>query len=555
MKKVRVRPAIADCVVLFCVSLLSALPYLFKLGFYSDDWAYQEALARSSNGGIGAMIRELMKGDQGISLRPAQIAYLVVGFKAFGRHATPYHCVNAAVLGLVTVLLYLVLYELRTGRWLAFVVAVVFGLLPHYATDRFWIASHQATFSMAFALFGIFALLRSVKPESRISKTWAALAGLAFVLSVLSYEVALGLIVASFVMVGVRAYIDARATSQRPSRRIAGLLIPAVVLLPVGLVKAWKQTRIAIPAHFPHHLGQRMLNAVVQSLQFNLCTYGVKMPAVLVSLYRHSALSLPAVCCASIVALLVSAYLWIRMERHALQRWRECLWLIAAGYLLFALGYGLFFFDPQTDFSSAGLDNRVVIASALGVPCVLIGALGLAFSTLKSQIVRARVFAVAIGAICGINCLVVNGVGFFWVRAASQQAAILKSVSDNVRSLPRGSVLLLDGFCRYFGPAVVFETDWDSTGAIRLRLGDSSLTSDVVSPNMRLHDATVETRIYGDQEGSYSYGDRLFVFNVQRQILANWGTKEAALAYLHAADPTQDSGCPASKEGRGAKIF
>lgn len=554
-----IRPEITDCVVLFCVNVFSTLSYLFRLGFYSDDWAYQGVLAHSSARGIGAMLKELLKVDQGLLIRPVQIAYLVLGFKAFGRHATPYHLVNSVVLGLVTVFLYLVLTELRTGRWLAFVVAVVFGLLPHYSTDRFWIASQQATLSMAFAFLGIYALLRSVRPKEESSRKWAVLAVLALALSILSYEVALGLIVVTLGMIGLVRYIGTHAPSRSAFRSLGGVIGASVVLLLIGIIKIRMQERITFNSHhflaFLPRLGGLVWHAAVQAVEFNLWTYGVRMPAVLISLYRHSALSLAAVCSASIIALLVAVYLWRCMGRFTIPDRRACLRLVAIGFLLFALGYGLFFPYADTDFSSTGVDNRVAIASALGVPCVLAGILGLAFSILKSQVARSRACAVAIGLICGANCLVVNGLSFFWVEAGSQQSAILRTIASSVRSLPSGSVLLLDGFCRYIGPGIVFETDWDSTGAIRLLLGDNSLTGDVVSPNLRLRDATVQTTIYGGEEGNYPYGNHLFVFNMQRKTLTSWPSKEVAIANLGATNPSQDSGCPAGKEGIGTKVF
>ena len=148
-----------------------------------------------------------------------------------------------------------------------------------------------------------------------------------------------------------------------------------------------------------------------------------------------------------------------------------------------------------------------------------------------------------------------NGIAFFWVDAASQQSAILKSVVANVRSLPHGSVLLLDGFCRYSGPGVVFETDWDATGAIQLALRDYSLVSDVVSPNLHFEQGAVETTMYGEAERHYPYGNQLFVYNVRHNNLTSLPSQEAATAYLRAMNPTGDSGCPAAHEGDGTKMF
>ena len=93
---------------------ISALPYVFHLGFYGDDWAYQAALTQSSEKGIGAMVRAVIDWDSTINVRPVQIAYLVLGFKAFGRHPTPYHLFDTVLLSFVTVMLYLALRATRS---------------------------------------------------------------------------------------------------------------------------------------------------------------------------------------------------------------------------------------------------------------------------------------------------------------------------------------------------------------------------------------------------------------------------------------------------------
>jgi hypothetical protein len=128
-------------------------------------------------------------------------------------------------------------------------------------------------------------------------------------------------------------------------------------------------------------------------------------------------------------------------------------------------------------------------------------------------------------------------------------------VATNVRSLPAGSVLLLDGFCRFSGPGVIFETDWDAGGVIQLLLNDSTLSGDVVSRNMRFGDAAVKTSMYGSPEGSYTYGNQLFVYNVKTRTLANLPSRKASNEYLHQMNPTGDSGCPAGQEGFGTKVF
>jgi hypothetical protein len=154
-----------------------------------------------------------------------------------------------------------------------------------------------------------------------------------------------------------------------------------------------------------------------------------------------------------------------------------------------------------------------------------------------------------------MNSLVVSGIGFYWVDAANRQTAILRSVAANVPALPKGSILLLDGFCRYAGPGVVFETDWDATSAVRMALKDVSLTGDVVSSNAHFNETAVDTTMYGTAEGHYPYGDQLFVYNVAHNSLTGLKSKEDALSYLRAMNPSGDSGCAPGVEGDGSRVF
>ena len=548
------QPRIADCLLLFGVVIVSAFPYQFGLGLYLDDWQYLGTLDRFSGHGLTGMFREMIKVDPHFLFRPVQLTCLVLGFNAFGLHAMPYHIVISTVLGLVTVCLYLALQELLMNRWLAFVIALVFGLLPHYSTDRIWISSQQAAICMAFALLGIYALSRSVRPEEQHSMRWVALAASAFVLSTLSYEVALGFIIASFGIIGWRKYIEIRGSSRSSLASQSGIAGIAAVLLLVSIVKARMQVMVVYHHHFFARLGERSWHALDQAVLFNFWTYGLHMPSLLIRLYRESALSLAAICVAAIIASVVAAYLWRCTDPAAIPTPRVSLWLIVVSFVLFGLGFALFFSNSAIDFSSPGVQNRVAIASALGASFVLVALVGLACSIFTNDSLRVRVFSILVGMICGANSLVVSGIAHYWEDAASRQSVILKSVSANVRSLPHGSVLLLDGFCANTGPAFVFIGDNDTTGALSLALHDDSLLGDVVTRDARFGPSTVTTAILGNPEDSYPYGDHLFIYNVRHGFLASLLSQEAAQKYLQAMNPAGDSGCPVEGDWDGTKV-
>lgn len=539
------REKTADCLVLFAVVLVSALPYLFRLGFYADDWDYYGVVARYSGDGLFALVRWMIGADNHLLLRPVQLTFLVLGLKAFGLNAIPYILIISSLLGIATFLLYLTLREIQIERFVALAIAVTYGMLPHYSTDRFWVTANYAAFCMVFALLGIYALLISIRPGVKHPLRWVLLAAAAIVLSVLSYEVALGFVVASLAVIGWYVFTHGNRSSQRTSwLRLGYVAAPAAILMLVVIVKGRLETLLVYHHHLFKHFGALVWHALAQAVLFNFWTYGIHMPFLLVSLHRDSALSAPAFCTAAGIVSIVTAYLWRHMESAAIPDWRLCLWLILASFVLFGLGFVFYFPDLNSDFSGMGLESRSVIASALGAACALIAAVGLGCGLLKNTTIRIRAFSVTIGMVCGANILATYGIIHTWEDAAREQSLILNSVSAHVHSLPHGSVLLLDGFCPNLRYALVFYINSDTTGALYSVLKDRSLQGDVISRDAHFQADGVDMTLDGEPEGHYPYGDHLFVYNVRYEYLSTLPSLEAANRYLQAMNPSGDSGCP-----------
>jgi len=74
------------------------------------------------------------------------------------------------------------------------------------------------------------------------------------------------------------------------------------------------------------------------------------------------------------VAAFVVAYLRTHMEPAQMPDVCECFRLAGVGFVLFFLGFVFFFNATDYDFSTAGIANRVVIASALGTGCITVAA-------------------------------------------------------------------------------------------------------------------------------------------------------------------------------------
>ena len=549
---------LADCCFLLAIVLLSALPYLSGLGFYSDDWSFRSDFGSQSHESAFRIFMDAVKADDNLRIRPVQTAYLVLTIRSFGDHFLPYHLLSTLLLGVVVILLYAILRELRTGRGFALGIAAVYGLLPQYSSDRFWLASQQAILSMLFALLGIYGLLRSTRPEAPRPKFLGIAATCALALSFLSYEVPAGLIVASIGAIGWHRFRESRAIGKKGFAGLWGIAGTVVVLLGVGLVKTAVQTRIVYNHHFFRflgHVGPMGAHAISQAIQYNLWSYALHAPWVAMRLYGEGALSVAALATAAMVAIATAVYLWRQMDAADIPSRRVCMQLIAAGFLLYFLGIALLIRTLDSDFSKPGENNRVTIAAALGAAFIAVAITGLACSVLTGAVARARTFSVAIGLICGVNCLIVCGISHYWVDAAQKQAEILSSMRADVPPLPKNGVLLLDGFCRYDGPASVFETDWDTTGAVRVMFNDSTLTGDVVSSNATFGDAAIDTTMYGEAEGHYPYGALVYVYNFRRRSLTGLTSKLIADEYLLANNPTRDNGCPMSRDGDGVKDF
>jgi hypothetical protein len=551
------RPRIADCLFIFAVVIVSAMPYLSGLGFYSDDWGFLTSPALHSNHGFAADLRVFLT-TFGITgeVRPVQGLYLDATLHAFGRNPLPYHLMGTALLGLTVVLLYLVLIQLQTGHVFALSVSLIYGLLPHYSTDRFWMASQPALLGMIFALCGIYAMLCSIRAGTQHPMKWLALSIFAFVLSLLSYEVALGLIFASLAVIGWRRYRESGTSPKRGFAAIAGVAVTMLVLLAVGVAKSRMQSSIA-DNHFilrmSRKLGGMIVHSVIQAIQFDLWTYCLHMPWVVASLWRHSALSAGAIALAVIISISVYVYLWRCRDSATIPGRVACLRLIALAFILFGLGFLLFAHDLNSNFSDPGLDNRVTIAAALGVPLLWVALTGLTCSFITGPVAPLRTFSVAIGLICGVNCLVVSGIAHYWVDAASRQSAIIQSMTAVGRSLPHGSVLLLDDICRHSPPGILSETTYDIGVMELLNSNNNSPIIDTVGRDAQFGQAAVDSDWYPERH--FPYGIRLFVENAEREYLTRLPSKQAASQYLQAMHPAGESGCQETREWDSTTIF
>jgi hypothetical protein len=151
----------------------SSVLYIRGLGLYDDDWSYLTTYTYCSDKSYLGLINCFYRDNGDASVRPFQNLYVSGLYRLFGPHPYAHQAINSALLACAVVLLYQTLSELGLSRVPALAIALLYGLLPHYSTDRFWLASaavsHQ---SMAFCFLSFYSTARISRSSSKRRWAW-----------------------------------------------------------------------------------------------------------------------------------------------------------------------------------------------------------------------------------------------------------------------------------------------------------------------------------------------------------------------------------------------
>jgi hypothetical protein len=531
------------------VIAVSTAPYAARLGFASDDWAFLGSL--TTHGDLSAPGRSV-EHDFATYLqpRPVQVVYQTLLYDAFGPNPLGYHLVNTVVLAAMAALGYLVLRELDLPRLPAVAVAVTFGLLPHYSTDRFWWAAFGYGAAMAFALACVYADLRAVRSRDAALWLWKAAALAAIAGSGLGYEIALPLLAAAVPLVW---YQSRRLPGGPLSKRIgrAGAIVflgsNVVVLAAVVAFKLAFPVGVGVGGNYLVHLSRLALGSVATSFG----SYGWGLPES--TRWAVSTVDRATLAAGIVGAGAIAVYLGMVGRRDASRMWsvRNWLRLLGGGILVFALGYGIFLTNGRILFSSTSISNRVAIVAAAGVAMIWIGLAGALAAALPPRW-RAWVFAVPVAAVCLSSFLIVHGLATTWAEAWQRQQAILGDIQTRLPDLESGTTIILDGSCPYVGPGIVFESNWDLAGALETRYGDPTVRADVVSASLSVDEDGLSTRLYADHIARYEYDRRLLVFDARDSAVRPIPDADAARAWWNTR---REPACPRGAAGYGTVLF
>lgn len=564
-----------DLAALGALVVLSALPYVARLGFYSDDWAFLSDMARSADRSLGGVFRALYHGN--LLMRPGQTAELALLYRLFGLNPLPYHVVNAAVLLSAVWLFYLVLRELRLPRALALAVPAVYATLPHFSTDRFWVAAFQAPLSIALYLLSLHADLVSLR--ARRPRPWKALALAALVGSVLCYETAAPLFLLNAALVwwlgAPRGRVGSGATDTsnatggaRAARRARRLLWPAVTVATLGAVMVYKATRTSRIVHEEGWLWyfRSIAERAVDLHYYWLSDYGFNVRAALVVNFGYQGLLLPravwravtqrtdVVALVAAVAIVGLVYLYLRRRAPLAWRPRAALLVTLVGVALFFAGYAIFLTNYYVQFSPSGINNRTAIAAALGVAVTYVGVAALVAS-LAPRRLRHPLFCALVALLCGAGSVVVSALAGYWAEAWAQERSVLAGLTRAIGpTLPPRANVLLDGVCAYDGPGIVFESSWDLAGALAVHYRTDDLRADVVTPLMKVEDDSVRVRHYGFRN-AYPYGPATLLYRHGENRVVPLTSAAVARAHFARANPDLSNGCPTFQTGHGVTVL
>jgi hypothetical protein len=506
MQQRSARQLASDSALLVASVVGPAALYLGGLGFYSDDWHFLSVMTAAPDQSLFGLLRALAPD---LLARPPHLFALVVLFQWFGLAALGYHVVSTLVLALGVVCFYLVLGQVGIARPLAVSSAVLYGTLPHYSTDRFWLASFQATLGMALFFAGTWALLRAARTKA----AWPVsgfVAALLLAGSALSYEVFVPAVGIAAPIALLATWVDSRTRSDR-SRRLWWLFAMSVTIAAaVVLFKLAASTRIP---EFPSLFARvRWFAAVIRDgAALSYGEYGLGLPAVAVIALSRWPVG-PRLLMGGAVSLLVAVYAYAlsRGVNVSAPRRHQGRSLALIGPLLFLIGLAIFATNYAFLATPSGNANRIMIGAVAGVALTLIGLLAWALDQFPHGQVGRCVFASVVGALCFSGIVINATLADFWVSAAHEQARIVGTIRSALPTFPSGSTLLLYGFCPYHGPGIVFEAPWDLAGALQITYSDPTLRADVVSPQLSIGDDELTTEIYG-VSSTYKYATLLLL--------------------------------------------
>ncbi len=536
-----------DCLFLFIIVFTSSALYINKLGFYSDDWSFLGNFSLSHDQSFIGLFRTATTPNT--LMRPLQNIYDVFLFWLFGTRPLGYHMVNFVVFSSIIILFYAIMRRLQIHRIIAITVPLVFALLPNYSTDRFWYAAFQVNICMLFFLLSTYTGLNIFSASSAKKFFWETVSILFLILSGLSYEIAMPLVLINMILFrnpGKRFGISKKYISENNA---VFIVVNCIVLFYLFIFKAKTTTRLE-SFSYPGDA----IHLIVSVFHTNFIELGLKLPFIwrdIFTKYTNENVFIIA----ALVFLFIFFYL-VSIVYHRRVKLPSSLFmrnLTLVSVIIFILGYAIFFTNNKVGFSPTGIDNRVAIGASIGIAFLVVGIFGWLSRVLLPEKLSKYAFCFLIAISCTSGFLVINTLASFWSSAYRNGQSVLTGIYTNVPTLPQDSVILLDGVCPYQGPGVVFEAEWDLKGALQTLYKDPTLRADIVTPRLKVTSKTIDTQIYNFKT-HYPYKN-LYIYNYNYKRLVPIADSTEAFAYFSEYNPDYNNNCPPAIAGNGVSVF
>lgn len=450
------RPTVLElAVALAALAAVGGLVYgshVLSGGFYYDDWA-NAALHRYSGDSVGAFW-DLT------SYRPLLALYVPLTHEVFGAHFGLHLAWAVALAVLMSACLFLVLRLLGMQRLHAAAIATLVLVFPYSDSTRLWATSSMAHLSISFYLLGTAAAIAGIRGRRPLLHAGAVVL---YALSVLTYEIAAGPILLSVLLY-------AALTRPRPALARWGADLAVVGPLLLLVTREGGRETGGLEDHLDH--ARRIADEGADVFSASLFPFGAPPGPTALALSAAVALAALAV---------RRALPQGDPERAALGAWL----LAALGGFVAALAGWLVFVpaDPYYSPLTLGVGNRTNVLAAIGlvvlVYALLVLLVRLVFRGLGSWGPRVPFVAAALGAVIGAGYIdTVGDDKAAYDEAYRIERRVLDAVVSTVPDPPPGSTIYTFNHPAFLEPGVpVFAATWDLNGAVRLQLGDPSLSA------------------------------------------------------------------------------
>ena len=468
-------PRVTAIELLVCLAGLSLIavvaygPHVLNGGFYNDDWAFSSTYRYRPEGGVIGAIEAF----DWMSFRPLAMVYWPLTHELFGLDPAGHLAWATGMAVLMAASLFLVLRMLGMARLHAGAISALVLLFPAADASKLWPAAAIALPAITFYLLGTAIALRGLVERGPRSIVLHGVAIVLYLMSIMTYEVAAGPILASILLYRLR--VGWRRAASRWIADVAAV-VPVLVLVTSN---TWNE-RQPIDVQVRHAWTIARQAATVFAGAAN--PFGTTPTVVVVALT------------VGIVAGGLVAMRLMPREHAARRSLRVWLLTVLGALLAIAGGYSTFVPSDPAAYSplGPGQQNRMNILASIGL-VILVYALAMVVVTVVAW---TRPTAPVASAAAAVALAVVLGAGYgsdlrsdadLWDRSAAVQASVVNGIERAVPRPPAGSVIFAFGVPSDVAPGIpVFAARWDLDGAVKANWDDPSLVALPAVPGTHL---------------------------------------------------------------------